>query len=110
MLEYDYGVACCENREDLLDFQWDYPFGWAPEHYVIMNSLKRYGHENDAKRVAKKYCDLVERNFETTKNLWEKYNVTTGTVTKDREHSQFDNVPTMMGWSAGIYLYALTQK
>lgn len=110
LLEYDYGVACCENREDLLDFQWDYPFGWAPEHYVIMNSLKRYGHENDAKRVAKKYCDLVERNFETTKNLWEKYNVTTGTVTKDREHSQFDNVPTMMGWSAGIYLYALTQK
>ena len=28
-IEAEFGVACCEKREDLYGLQWDYPNGWA---------------------------------------------------------------------------------
>ncbi len=105
-LEQEFGVACCEKRDDLMDLQWDYPHGWACLHHVIISGLKRYGYIDDARRIAKKYCETVERNFEITNNIWEKYNVVTGEVSRTKENM----IPTsMMGWSAGIYLYALSQ-
>lgn len=105
-LEQTYGVAACEKRDDLMDLQWDYPHGWACLHHIIISGLKRYGYNEDAKRIAKKYCDTVERNFLKTNNVWEKYNVVTGEVSVTKENM----IPaSMMGWSAGIYLYGLSQ-
>lgn len=105
-LEQEYGVAGCEKRDDLMDLQWDYPHGWACLHHIIIYALKKYGYYDDARRIAKKYCDTVERNFLKTNNVWEKYNVVTGEVSVTKENM----IPTsMMGWSAGIYLYGLSQ-
>lgn len=101
LLEQEYGIACCENREDLLSLQWDYPHGWACLHYIVIKGLLRYGRKEDALRVAEKYVRVATENFRETNNLWEKYNVVTGKVSVTKEY----NTPPMMGWSAGVYLY-----
>ena len=53
--------------------------------------------------MAQKYMDTVERNFDKTGNLWEKYNVCTGGVTDNKE---YDTQP-IMGWAAATYLYCI---
>lgn len=84
-----------------MNLQWDYPNGWACLHYMVVDGLFSYGYREDALRIAEKYVRTVERNFESTGNLWEKYNVVTGEVAVNKEYK----TPPMMGWSAGIYLY-----
>ncbi len=101
-LEMTYGLACCEKRDDLLDLQWDYPNGWGCLHFIVIRGLLRYGYENDALRIAQKYCDLVESCYEKTGNLWEVYNVVLGAPSVTKEKS---GTVDMMGWSAGVYLY-----
>ena len=34
LLDFEYGVAACEKRDDLYGFQWDYPVCWAPLNYI----------------------------------------------------------------------------
>ena len=102
-LEQEYGVSCCPNREDLFDLQWDYPNGWACLHQIVIKSLLNYGYKSDALRIARKYCNLIETNYDETGNLWEKYNVVTGGLAEVKESRNSH----MMGWSAGCYLYCL---
>ena len=101
LLEYEHGLACCEQRDDSMHLQWDFPNGWACLHYLVIQGLLRYGYEDDARRIAETYTRTVEREFERTGNLWEKYNVVTGTVSASFEY----DTPPMMGWSAGVYLF-----
>lgn len=103
ILECEYGVASCENNGELHSLQWDYPHGWACLQYIVIQGLLRYGYKEDALRIAEKYVNTVVANFQATGNLWEKYNVVTGTVSETKEY----DTPPMMGWSAGIYLYCL---
>ena len=99
-IEEDFGVACCEKRDDLFGLQWDYPNGWACLQYIVVHGLLRYGYREDALRIAEKYKTLVEKVFEATGNLWEKYDVTTGKVSHNKEYK----TPAMMGWTAGVYV------
>ena len=99
-IEFEFGVACCEKRDDLYNLQWDYPNGWACLQYIVVHGLLRYGYREDALRIAEKYKCLVEKVFEATENLWEKYNVTTGEVSDNKEYKN----PAMMGWTAGVYV------
>ncbi|MBR4061065.1 MAG: hypothetical protein IKK03_14655 [Lachnospiraceae bacterium] len=102
-VECEYGIAACEKRDDLMQLQWDYPIGWACLHFIIIQGLRNYGYYKEAERIARKYCTLVENNYEKTGNVWEKYNVVTGEVASTKEGGL---AAMMMGWSAGIYLYA----
>ena len=99
-IEAEFGVACCEKRENLFGLQWDYPNGWACLQYIVVHGLLRYGYREEALRIAKKYKRLVENVFEATGNLWEKYDVTTGKVSNNKEYK----TPAMMGWTAGVYV------
>ena len=99
-IEAEFGVACCEKREDLYGLQWDYPNGWACLQYFVVHGLLRYGYRKEALRIAEKYKRLVEKVFEETGKLWEKYDVTTGTVSHNKEYE----TPAMMGWTAGVYI------
>jgi len=101
LLEQEYGVACCEKRDDLMHLQWDYPHGWACLHYIVIRGLLNYGMKEDALRIAGKYVRVAGENFGRTHNLWEKYDVVTGEVSVTKEYK----TPPMMGWSAGVYLY-----
>ena len=99
-LEQRYGVACSQ-KEGLLDMQWDYPHGWACLHYVMINALENYGYHEDALRIARKYIGVVDKIFDETGCLWEKYNVVKGEISVTREYDS----PKMLGWSAGVYLF-----
>lgn len=100
-IEREFGVSCCEAREGIMSLQWDEPNGWACLQYMVIRGLLNYGYREEALRIARKYAGVVEKNFRETGNLWEKYNVVAGTVSTATEYE----TPTMMGWSAGVYLY-----
>ena len=104
-LESEFGVFVTEKIDTEYIYQWGYPNGWAPLHFIVIKALLRYGFNEDAKRIAKKYVALVEKCFDETENLWEKYNVLGGNilVSQEGDHSK---MPTMMGWSAGVYVFA----
>lgn len=99
-LEQEYGISACEKNDIEGNFQWNYPNGWAPHQYLVYRALKNYGYEEEARRIAKKYITLVEKVFDETNNLWEKYNVKAGNTEVNTESP----MPPMMGWSAGVYL------
>lgn len=100
-LETDYGILACVKNDFPGNYQWNYPNGWAPLQYMTVFGLLKYGFKTDALRIAEKYVSLVEKNFETTNNLWEKYNVVEGTVNTNNE---IFKMPPMIGWTAGVYL------
>lgn len=100
-LQTPYGVAATDF--DRGHFQWGYPNGWAPLHYVAAVALKNCGLTEDAKIVARAYCDTVESCFEKSGRLFEKYNMQTGTSDTLDEYE----LPHMLGWSAGVFLALL---
>lgn len=99
-LETDYGVLSCERNDIKGQYQWDYPNGWAPLQYVTVMALERYGYHEHAKDIAKKFVSVLEKCYEKTGHLWEKYNVLDGTINASNEYT----MPTMMGWTFGVYM------
>lgn len=100
-LEQEYGLAACEKQAVKGVYQWHYPNGWAPLHYMVIKGLLNYGFQSDAVRIAVKFRGLVEKTYRETGNLWEKYNVCDGSVNVVNEYA----MPPMMGWTCGVYLY-----
>ncbi|MBE7087040.1 MAG: alpha,alpha-trehalase [Clostridiales bacterium] len=98
-LETEYGLLTAEKTKE--DFQWGYPNCWAPCTFACVVALQRYGLIEDGKRIALKYIELIDRNFERTGGLWEKYNAINGTIEVFNEY----DMPEMMGWTAGTYAY-----
>lgn len=102
-IEFEYGLSACEKHDIDGRYQWHYPNGWAPLHYIAVMGLDRYGYTEDAKRIAKKYVTLAESVFEKTGHLWEKYNVVNGS-TEVIDGNNGCTMPAMIGWTAGAYL------
>jgi alpha,alpha-trehalase len=100
-IELPYGLSSCEKRDDLLNVQWDYPHVWPPLQMIAIKSLLRYGYEEQAREVAKKYIEVVHLNFEKHGRLWEKCNGLDGEISVTKEYT----TPPMMGWSAATYLF-----
>ena len=98
-LNLEYGISCGEPNPEW-NCQWDYPNVWAPLQFVMYKALVNYGYTEQARIVANKYVNLVEKNFETTQNLWEKYDGITG-----EKASLEYNAPPMVGWTAGTYIF-----
>jgi len=94
------GLAVCEKGTRDAVYQWDYPNGWPPLHYLLVHGLDNYGFREDAQRIAKKYVTEMDRIFAQTGTLWEKYNVTDGSIQVNDEYE----MPPMLGWTAGVYL------
>ncbi len=101
LIEFEHGVAACQQKENLSGFQWDFPNVWPPLVYMVVKGLLNYGYEEDAKRVAQKYVNTVDLNFENSGYLWEKYDAIKGSVSVNKEYATKE----MMGWTAGIYMY-----
>jgi alpha,alpha-trehalase len=103
VLECEHGLATCEKRTHPFVYQWDHPNAWPPMQMVAIQALDRYGFKEDAARIARKYVQTVVRNFEKTGDLWEKYNAVTGTIEVADEYQ----MPRMMGWTAGVFVFAV---
>lgn len=96
--EREFGVAHTEEYGEMR-YQWAYPNGWPPSHWVTVAGLLQYGFEEDAVRIARKYTNVVCRHFGEAGNLWEKFDVTTGEVAG----GEYEADP-MVGWSAGVFI------
>ncbi|MGH7157028.1 MAG: trehalase family glycosidase [Candidatus Saccharimonadales bacterium] len=55
--------------------QWAYPNGWAPLHFLVVRGLRRYGYEEDARRIAMKWLRTNHDWFNKHGVFLEKYNV-----------------------------------
>jgi alpha,alpha-trehalase len=97
-LEYPYGVVSAKTEQK--GFQWATPNGWAPLFYVCVAAAIAVGDESSARRIAKKYIDILDEIFQKTGALYEKYDVVTGKIGIGEEYG----TPEMLGWTAGIYL------
>jgi len=102
LFERAYGMAYTPDVPGCRDYQWAFPNVWPPMVWIMVNGLRRYGYESEARRIAEKYVATAVRLFEKTGQLWEKTDAETGEVAG----GEYAAAP-MMGWSAGIFV-ALT--
>ena len=101
LLEQEYGVTPTPYRGEDVYYQWDYPCAWPAATCLIYKALKTLGLTNDAKRIAQKYMGTIDKDFEKTGRLWEKYDAVRGGMGVSSEY----DTPEMMGWTAGVYVY-----
>lgn len=101
-LEYPYGVVACEQSPRDRSYQWDYPNAWASFNTLAISGLDRYGFTGDACRIARKYVNGITGIYQTTGNLWEKFNAEHGNLDVKNEY----DMPPFMGWTAGAFIYA----
>jgi alpha,alpha-trehalase len=80
--------------------QWTYPNGWAPLHFIVVQSLRHYGYPDDADRIARKWLALNLRYFRKEGLFMEKYN-----VVKPDEPAKNGVYPnqTGFGWTNAIF-------
>ncbi len=99
-LEHEHGLAMGLVRSGQ---QWDLPFGWAPVHWFTVLGLRTYGFTADADRLAKKFNEDVEVNYQREGNIREKYDVETG-LTTTRVVFGYKSNGIGFGWTNGVYL------
>lgn len=80
--------------------QWAYPNGWAPLHLFVIQGLKRYGYEDQARRIAFKWLKTNLNWFNQHGVFLEKYN-----VVKPTHHPVEGVYPSQsgFGWTNAIF-------
>jgi alpha,alpha-trehalase len=66
-----------ETSDNISGNQWDAPYGWAPLHILAVEGLRRYGFDDDADRIGRKFLAMVVQDFEEHGTIKEKYDVVT---------------------------------
>ncbi|MFZ2560482.1 MAG: trehalase family glycosidase [Candidatus Nanoperiomorbaceae bacterium] len=92
--------------------QWDAPNGWAPLQWVAIQGLRRYGFDDLANEITRRWLDLNEKTYGCTAKLFEKYNVADNDGKSDHgvnqrasgiggggEYAPQDG----FGWTNGVY-------
>jgi alpha,alpha-trehalase len=83
--------------------QWDAPYGWAPTNWLAVSGLDAYGFQEDARRIAGKFCATVDRGVATDGTIREKYNMVLGNADVHISAGYSQNV-VGFGWTNGVYL------
>lgn len=55
--------------------QWDAPNGWAPLQWAAIEGLRKYGHDDLAEEISKRWLSLNEKVYRASGKFVEKYNV-----------------------------------
>jgi alpha,alpha-trehalase len=55
--------------------QWAYPNGWAPLQFIVVEGLRRYGYDSEARKIARKWIKTNLDWFNQNGVFLEKYNV-----------------------------------
>ena len=98
-LEREHGPAATDKILFDRNLQWDSPRGWPPHFFMVVAGLKRYGFEEDARRIQQKYLRLNIKTFEESGCLWEKFDVVQGT----KGVAEY-GVEQQMGWTAAAFV------
>jgi alpha,alpha-trehalase len=80
--------------------QWDAPNGWAPLQWLAIRGLQRYGHNELAGTITRRWLDLNEHVYRGTGKMVEKYNV--ADLTKEGGGGEYP-LQDGFGWSNGVY-------
>ncbi|RKT01191.1 trehalase family glycosidase [Chryseobacterium defluvii] len=81
--------------------QWDLPNAWAPYQWLGFKAMKNYGFDELAETIKNNWCSNVERVYNNTGKLMEKYNaLDTETIAGGGEYPNQDG----FGWTNGVYL------
>jgi len=82
--------------------QWDAPNAWAPLQYIAYIAAKNYGRDPLADKIKNNWMKNVERVFNNTGKLMEKYNaIDTTMIAGGGEYPNQDG----FGWTNGVYLF-----
>lgn len=78
--------------------QWDAPNGWAPLQWIAVAGLQRYGREDIARDIARRWVATVQRTYVETGRLLEKYDI------EERRPGGGGEYPTQegFGWTNGV--------
>ncbi len=81
--------------------QWDSPNAWAPYQWLGYLAMKNYGFEELAEEIKNNWCANVERIYDNTGKLMEKYNaIDTTSIAGGGEYPNQDG----FGWTNGVYI------
>ena len=81
--------------------QWDSPNGWPPHQWLAIRGLEKYGNNDLANSIKKRWLRLNDQVYKRTGKMLEKYNVTDTTlVAGGGEYPTQDG----FGWTNGVYL------
>ncbi len=76
LFETENGIAATPPEDGAHELkQWASPNGWAPLHYFVVKGLERYGQNERARAIARKWMRTNLMKFEETGQFNEKYNV-----------------------------------
>jgi alpha,alpha-trehalase len=78
--------------------QWDTPNGWAPLQWVAVSGLRRYGEDALAAEIAKRWLATVEREYQASGKMLEKYDVEEAKAGGGGEYPTQDG----FGWTNGV--------
>lgn len=80
--------------------QWDAPNGWAPLQWAAIEGLRKYGHDDLADEVARRWVELNEKVYASSQKFVEKYNVESDDgLGGGGEYVLQDG----FGWTNGVY-------
>ncbi|WP_342595729.1 alpha,alpha-trehalase TreA [Salinicola lusitanus] len=80
--------------------QWDAPNGWAPLQWLAVAGLDRYGHDDLAETIARRWIETNRAVYRQTGKLVEKYDVVDPAVGGGGEYDVVDG----FGWTNGVLL------
>ncbi len=63
-----------EDQRDI-SWQWAYPNGWAPLHYIVCEGLVRYGYQSEAENIARRWLKTCLEYYKNYGAFRETYNV-----------------------------------
>jgi len=81
--------------------QWDSPNAWAPYQWLGFLAMKNYGLDDLAEKIKNNWCSNVDRIYNNTGKLMEKYNaIDTTSIAGGGEYPNQDG----FGWTNGVYI------
>ncbi len=80
--------------------QWDYPNGWANQHWIVVQGLLNYGFEDVARRIATKWLNLNAEVFDDSGKMWERYDVVACRVGDSERYP----LQSGFGWTNAIFV------
>jgi len=78
--------------------QWDAPNGWAPLHWIAVQGLADYGHNDLSRAIAQRWLQTAARTYCQTGKMVEKYDVTKPRPGGGGEYPTQDG----FGWTNGV--------
>ncbi|GAA3705612.1 alpha,alpha-trehalase [Sphingomonas cynarae] len=86
--------------------QWDDPNGWAPLQWIAYRGLRRYGEDRLAIRIRTAWLATVNREYDASGKLLEKYDVVDRRPGGGGEYPNQDG----FGWTNGVTRAMLLEK